>query len=167
MYDFLNRGSIEIADRMLANCWTLPRFDEVCFEGEFPTWTENPYDENYWIFVFYSLRPLRNLIYAWEETRDDAYRDHLIGLVSSFSDVADESSYIYETVADKHGAAFRMMVLVKLKWTLAHDFALSPDETEMIENLIENTVSYLEKKKFRKAQQSRIQSSRCFVGCHF
>ena len=147
MYDFLNRGSIEIANKMLDNCWTLPRFDEVCFEGEFPTWTENPYDENYWIFVFYSLRPLRHLIYAWEETRNDTYKEHLVGLVNSFSDMADESSYIYETVADKHGAAFRMMVLVKLKWTLAHDFELSNNDVKMIDDLIESTVAYLEKEE--------------------
>ncbi len=154
MYDFLNRGSIEIADRMLDNCWTLPRFDEVCFEEDYPSWTENPYDENYWIFVFYSLRPLRHLIYAWEETGNNAYKNHLLGLVNSFSDVADESSYIYDTVADKHGAAFRMMVLVKLKWTLLHDFALSPDETRMIDNLIENTVAYLEKEKNFESQSN-------------
>ena len=147
MYDFLNRGSIEIANKMLDNCWTLPRFDEVCFEGEFPTWTENPYDENYWIFVFYSLRPLRHLIYAWEETRNDTYKEHLVGLVNSFSDMADESSYIYETVADKHGAAFRMMVLVKLKWTFAHDFELSNNDVKMVDDLIESTVAYLEKEE--------------------
>ena len=162
----LNRGSIEIANKMLDNCWTLPRFDEVCFEGEFPTWTENPYDENYWIFVFYSLRPLRHLIYAWEETRNDTYKEHLVGLVNSFSDMADESSYIYETVADKHGAAFRMMVLVKLKWTLAHDFELSNNDVKMVDDLIESTVAYLEKEEnFERYSNHGFNQACGFVGC--
>ncbi|MDP6334348.1 MAG: DUF2334 domain-containing protein, partial [Candidatus Poseidoniaceae archaeon] len=30
MYQYMRNGDLQIANRMLENCWTLPRFDEVC-----------------------------------------------------------------------------------------------------------------------------------------
>ncbi|MDC0557247.1 heparinase II/III family protein [Candidatus Poseidoniaceae archaeon] len=151
MYKFLDTGSIDIADRMLENCWAIQRFEETCFDGEFPDWDENPYDENYWIFIYYSLRPLRHLLYAWQTTGDVEYRDYLIDVIESFAEAADESEYIYETVADKHGAAFRLMVLINVKWKLAHELSISNDEIGMIDDLIEQTTSYLvEESNFQK-----------------
>ncbi len=143
MYAFIGQGEIEIANRMLENCWTLPRFDEVCLEGDFPKWNEDPYDENYWRFVFYSLRPLKHLLYAWKETQNVTYRDHMLDLVSSFSDADDSSPWIYVHHADKHGAAFRAMVLTEIRWTLAHDYAINSEEVQMLESLIHKTATYL------------------------
>lgn len=143
MYHFMDTGSIDTADRILENCWNLPRFEETCFEGEVPAWNENPFDENYWIFVFYSLRPLRHLLYAWQQTGNIEYRDHLIKIIDSFSENAEDSEYVYDTVADKHGAAFRAMVLINIKWKLSHELLISDAEENMIDNLIEDTTVYL------------------------
>ena len=143
MYSFMRTGNISIANRMLENCWILPRFDEVCFEGEVPTWREDPFDENYWRFVFYSLRPLSHLLYAWETTADIAYRDRLIELIRSFSQADELSPWIYAHHADKHGAAFRAMMLTEIRWTLAHDHAIDDDEVQLLESLIHVTATYL------------------------
>ena len=143
MYSYLRGGDIEIANRMLENCWTLPRFEEVCFEGDYPTWNEDPFDENYWRFVFYSLRPLSNLLYAWELTGNESYRDHLIALIHSFSVSDDSSPWIYEHHADKHGAAFRAMVLTEIRWALEHDNAINSEEVMILESLIHHTGTYL------------------------
>ena len=143
MYRFLNAGDLQIAERMLENCWTLPRFDEICFPGEVPTWNEDPYDENYWRFVFYSLRPLRHLLYAWTQTHDERYRIKLIDLIRSFADAAQESPWIYTHHADKHGAAFRALVLTLIRWQLQQDFALATEEIEFIDALVSDTAAYL------------------------
>jgi len=143
MYTYMRTGNISIANRMLENCWTLPRFDEVCFEGDLPTWGEDPFDENYWRFIFYSLRPLRHLLFAWESTGDAAYRDRIIELIRSFSEADDWSPWIYDHHADKHGAAFRAMMLTEIRWTLAHDHAIDGDEVQLLESLIHKTATYL------------------------
>ena len=143
MYQFLRHGSIETANSMLDNCWNLPRFDEICFVGDSPTWREDPYDENYWRFVFYSLRPMRHLLHAWESTGDIVYRDRLIELLYDFNEDHKTSPWVYYHEADKHGAAFRGLMLVEIRWTLAHDSVLSVKEAIMIDNLIHETGIYL------------------------
>jgi peptidoglycan/xylan/chitin deacetylase (PgdA/CDA1 family) len=143
MYQFLRHGSIETANSMLDNCWNLPRFDEICFVGNTPTWREDPYDENYWRFVFYSLRPMRHLLYAWESTGDIVYRDRLVELLYDFNEDHKTSPWVYYHEADKHGAAFRGLVLVEIRWTLAHDSVLSIEEAKMIDDLIHETGIYL------------------------
>ena len=143
MYDFLDEGNLSIAERMLENCWILPRFDEVCFEGDTPLWNEDPYDENYWRFIFYSLRPLRHLLYAWNETDDVRYKDKIDELLISFEDRHLMSPYLYDFEADKHGAAFRAMVLVNIRWKFEHSDMLSNSVDKVIDTLLIHTGTFL------------------------
>ncbi len=143
MYGFLRVGDVKIAEAMLENCWTLPRFDEICISGQTPTWQEDPYDENYWRFIFYSLRPLRHLLHAWEVTGNMVYRDRLVELIIDFDAEHDASPWVYRHHADKHGAAFRALVLTEIRWTLAHDGALTPEEAVVFDSLILETADYL------------------------
>ena len=143
MYRSVRVSNLTIADRMLENCWNLPRFQEVCFDGDFPTWREDPYDENYWRFVFYSLRPLMHLLHAWETTGEDRYRERMISLLESFNEGCLESPYVYRHQADKHGAAFRAMVLTEIRWSLAHRTSLSEPDRELLDGMVLSTADYL------------------------
>jgi peptidoglycan/xylan/chitin deacetylase (PgdA/CDA1 family) len=143
MYQYMRNGDLQIANRMLENCWTLPRFDEVCLDGEYPSWHEDPFNENYWRFVFYSLRPLSHLLYAWETTGNLSYKNHMLEIIRTFSDADEESPWIYDHHADKHGAAFRAMILTQIRWVLDHDSALNLEEIALIESLMVKTGTYL------------------------
>ena len=143
MYDFLDEGNLSIAERMLENCWILPRYEEVCFEGKTPTWNEDPYDENYWRFIFYSLRPLRHLLYAWNITEDIRYVEKINELIISFENHHILSPHVYDSEADKHGAAFRAMVLTNIRWKFEHSKVLSYAVDNAIDTLVIHTGKYL------------------------
>ena len=107
VYPWLSEGDIATADLIMSGVWDLPRFDPVELTYP-PTWTEDPYDENYWRFIFYGLRPLRHLIGAYDETGDIVYIETLAEIVESFVDQRDRSPHL----ADPHATAFRTMVQV-------------------------------------------------------
>ena len=143
MYDFLDEGNLTIAERMLENCWILPRYEEVCFDGDTPMWNEDPYDENYWRFIFYSLRPLRHLLYAWNHTDDIRYAEKINDLLISFENMHLLSPHVYDAESDKHGAAFRAMVLMNIRWKFAHSNILSNNMDNIIDNLAIHTGQFL------------------------
>ena len=108
IYGFINEGIVERADLLLDDCWYVaPRFDVHCFDG-MPRWDEDPFDERYWRFVFYSLRTTSHLLAAWQETGDDTYALKLVDILDSYDRNASSSPYM----DDRHGTAFRAMVLV-------------------------------------------------------
>ena len=111
MYDFLDKGVLSIADQMLDDCWELPRYDSVCLGGA-PRWQENPYDEKYWRYIFYALRPLRHLLWAYRSTNDVRYRDKLIEILWSF--VQESANTPFSFRWDRHTTAFRAMSLVNI-----------------------------------------------------
>ena len=107
VYPWLAEGEAATADLIRSGVWDLPRFNPV--ELPFPpTWTEDPYGENYWRFVFYGLRPLRHLMAAYDQTGDIAYLETLVEILESFVDGREASPYL----TDPHAAAFRTMVQV-------------------------------------------------------
>jgi len=124
VYSFLDSGDLDVADGMLDDCWEVAvgRFEPTCFDG-LPTWTEDPYSERYWRFVFYSLRPTRHLLQAWRQTGDRAYLDKLLAILESFVEAAPDCEWL----DDWHGTAFRAMVLVNTYRKLEQDGEL-PEE---------------------------------------
>jgi hypothetical protein len=143
VYRSVRVSNLTIGERILENCWNLPRFEEVCFDGELPKWNEDPFQENYWRFVFYSMRPLMHLLHAWEITGEERYREHLIDLIESYQNASLDSPWIYNHQADKHGAAFRALVLTEIRWSLAHGGALSHKEQTILDGLVLSTADYL------------------------
>lgn len=109
MYRFLDEGDVESADHILENRWPVTRFEPVALPAEL-TWTENPFNEKYWRFEFYGLRPLRHLVRAWVDTGDARYRAKLIQVLEGFVQRGHASPYAW----DKHTAAFRGMSLVNI-----------------------------------------------------
>jgi len=106
IYSYIDKGSIEVADNIVANSYEVSRFDPVTIEEL--TWEEDPYSDLYWRFNYYNLEPVRHLLYAWEITDNVVYKNKLIEITESFIDDGMEGSYSW----DYHGVAFRTMTLV-------------------------------------------------------
>ena len=75
-------GDLDAAKGMLSDDWTLDRFSSVHLASPL-TWTEDPCNDPYWRFQFYGLRPLQDLLYAFYDTADSAYRDKLFEILRS------------------------------------------------------------------------------------
>ncbi|MEN8239016.1 MAG: alginate lyase family protein [Actinomycetota bacterium] len=140
VYPWLGRGDTTTADLIRSGVWDLPRFDPVELAYP-PTWTEDPYDENYWRFVFYGLRPLRHLIAAYDETGDIAYLETLAEILESFADERDASPHL----TDPHAAAFRTMVQVESYGVLGRAGLLDDDLEATLRNSIGADAAFLAK----------------------
>ncbi|MCI0672170.1 MAG: hypothetical protein L0Y64_17090, partial [Myxococcaceae bacterium] len=139
IYAFLDRGDLASANLILEDRWPVPRSSPVTLRSPL-TWTEDPYDDSYWRFVFYSLRPTAHLLWAFRETGDVRYRDKLMQVVSAFARDGQNGPYS----SDKHGTAYRAMVLVNTYWKLKMAQALSADEEQTLLALLTTTGAFLE-----------------------
>ncbi len=138
MYLFLDRGELADADAILKNLWPVPRYEPVVLPEQL-TWTENPFEEKYWRFMFYSMRATAPLLAAWRETGKRVYRDKLMEVVTSFYERGQESSFS----RDKHSTAYRAMVLTNIYAKLARADAFRKGEEAMLRTLISNTGLFL------------------------
>ncbi len=128
VYDFLAQGSKEDADKIVNNVYPVERYKDATFPEKL-TWTEDPYNDRYWRFIFYSLRPTRNLLYAGMNTNNPVYYQKLESIVNSF---IDEGMSKPNAWSDYHGVAFRTMVLTNTWWKLRERNLLSADESTRI-----------------------------------
>ena len=138
VYEFLDQGDLESADLLLKDCWPVERFEPVCFDG-LPEWDEDPYDENYWRMIFYGLRPLSHLVWAYEQTGDPAYANKLAEILRDFVEVYPDRSPNW----DEHTAAFRAMVLVNTYFKLERWGMLDEDLADELETMIRGHARYL------------------------
>ena len=138
IYEFLDQGDLESADLLLDDCWPVDRYDTVCFDG-MPRWDEDPFGENYWRMIFYSLRPLSHLVWAYEETGDPAYVDKLTEILGDFVVVYPDSSEGW----DGHTSAFRAMVLVNSYFKLERWGKLDAELAGELESMILGHARYL------------------------
>jgi len=128
MYADLNQGNLVLADRMLDDYWPA-RGHPPPFLPRPLTWSEDPYNDSYWRFMFYSLRYTSNLLWAFGTTGQPEYRDRLVEILRSYAAYDRTRPFNGKTFDNEHTAAYRAMVLVntyrKLEaWgMLPHDLA--------------------------------------------
>jgi hypothetical protein len=120
LYRFLDQGDRASADKILRDVWPVNRHPDVRLAWPL-TWTEDPYGEKYWRFVFHGMRPLAHLLWAYRTTGDVRYRDKLIGAIESFVGRAVDSPVLW----DEHTTAYRTMMLVNVQVSLAERGDLS------------------------------------------
>ncbi len=144
IYGFLNDGNISIANELLNDNFFVPRFGSVHLQTPL-TWEEDPFKENYWRFLFYSLRETRHLGIAGEQTQNPRYYGKLAQITESFIDTGIDKPFSW----DLHGTAFRTMVLVNTWWKLREAGLLTePLSTKILEALqqhgefLENEANY-------------------------
>jgi hypothetical protein len=135
IYSFLSEGTQAIADEALKDVWDLgPRSSPTYI---YPiVWNESPFDK-YWRVLFYSLRPLSNLLYAYYTTGNHAYCDKMIQVIDSYVafDAARGATYS-AYLDDPHTAAFREMMLVNLYGKLTNSHDLPPETgTGMLQSI--------------------------------
>lgn len=128
IYDFLDTGNLETARKCMNGWFYVERFQPVRL-GFPPAWEEDPYQERYWRFIFYGLRPTRDLLHAFRATSDPLYARKLLTLVESFIDTGMAKPNAWN---DCHAAAFRTMVLVNTWWKLREKGVLPPASAEKI-----------------------------------
>ena len=143
VYGFLDDGEVEKADLVLEDIWDVAnRFEPVKLDWPL-TWTEDPYNENYWRFIFYSLRPTRHLLAAYRRTGDERYLDKLVAILKSFSKKGLNSPH----VDDKHTSAFLGMVAVNCYCKLKRWRKLDNELKEGLLRVIESRGEFLEKEE--------------------
>src|SRR5262245_47997137 len=113
IYSFISQGNLEAANEALKNIWDLgPRSAPIPIDPI--TWFENPFDK-YWRVLFYSLRPLSNLLFAYYVTGDVAFKDKLFEVIRSYDAFeVRRGDAPHPYFDDPHTAAFRAMMLVNI-----------------------------------------------------
>jgi hypothetical protein len=139
IYPSTDQGTIQAANYLLQNVWDVPRYASVRLPAS-PTWSENPYDANYWRFEFYSLRPTLNLLYAFRTTGDVVYAKRLVNLDMSFIAAEPKSPWAWK---DPHAVAFRCMSLIDTWWKLRQAHELSESASTAILQELEKTGAFL------------------------
>jgi hypothetical protein len=125
VYRFLDTGDLASADKIVAGTWPVPRYADAALPVPL-TWAEDPYGEKYWRFVFYGLRPLAHVLWAYRTTGEARYRDTLLSTLSGFLSRDRQSRTEIPYLWDKHTTAYRTMMLVNLRAKLDRSGDLSP-----------------------------------------
>lgn len=79
----INLPSSARADDLLANNYQFSPHQMVLLSDD-PDWSENPLDDNNWMFQYHTLRWSRSLLVKWQETGDEAYLDRFRFLLSDW-----------------------------------------------------------------------------------
>jgi hypothetical protein len=107
IYPFFNDWSQKKADDLVNNTYDIDRYKPVKLAGA-PTWTEDPYQDRYWRFNFYSLRDMKDLLDAAYQTHDPRYSNKMVSDLNSFLDHGMNQPHSWD---DFHGVAWRSMML--------------------------------------------------------
>ena len=137
-YDNLNQGDVTSADQILTDVWPVDRYAAIALPNPL-TWREDPYQAAYWQYIFYGLQPTRHLLWAFATTGQQKYRDKLVEVLQSFHDHGLDSPF----ASDKHGSAWRGMMLVNTYWKLEQLGGLSAAEKSMIVDLVRAAGTFL------------------------
>jgi hypothetical protein len=135
IYDFLDDGDMASADLLLNNIYPIKRYKDVKITPQI-TWEEDPYNDRYWRFLFYGLRPTSHLLVAGRETGDQKYYDKLIQIVDGFLETGTHKTHAWD---DYHAVAFRTMMLTHIWWDLRkHDRLTVDTSNKILESLAEH-----------------------------
>jgi hypothetical protein len=133
IYSLINDGDLANADNLLIDIWDLGSRSQPVHIAPI-TWQEDPFDK-YWRFIFYGLRPLADLSWAYYAMNDTRYRDKLIEILTSYVDYDEHRAEIVDwTFDDKHTSAFRAMAIVNAYGKLNRSKDLSPDLAVRLRN---------------------------------
>lgn len=132
IYKFLDESNADIADKYLEDYHSVDRFEPIKLENI--TWTEDPHQNRYWRFIFYSLRSVHNLLAATEETGDQKYDKKAIEIVDSFLTSGMDKEHSWD---DYHAVAFRTMMLIDVWWKLRAQNLLTAEMSEKLLKALE------------------------------
>lgn len=167
MYLELEQGDLAVADGIVDDVWPARGFPAAKLAWPL-TWAEDPYDDAFFRFMFYSLRYTENLWFAYRTTGEVRYLDKLYSLLRSF--VANEANRKYDRrkFDNEHATAYRAMVLTNLYVKLTSAGLLPSDLTVGIRTSIERNARFLmEPKRFESwANHGFTQAAALLVIAH-
>jgi hypothetical protein len=142
IYGFLSQGRVAIADEALQDTWDVGARAHPVHISPI-TWREDPFDK-YWRVLFYGLRPLSNLLFAYYTTGKRAYLDKLCDTLRSYTAFeAQRGDAPNAFLDDPHTAAFREMMLVNVRGKLLRTHDLPDDLDAPLQAAIEKTAAFL------------------------
>ena len=117
MYAEFNEGDVSTADNLLDNVWPSRGFP-LAHLGWPLTWREDPYNDAFWRFFYYGLRPEASLLYQCQSTGAARYCDRLVAILRSYVtyDATRPSEPL--TFDNNHAAAYRAMTLINYMFKL-------------------------------------------------
>lgn len=125
IYSFMDKGNLRSANELLNNNYDLDRFEN--YEITDQEWDEDPYNDRYWRFLYYSLRPLNDLLNIGIEKGDPRYIAKMVSVYNSFIDQGLDREIAW---SDYHSVAFRAMNFNNLWWKLRENNLLSAEFSE-------------------------------------
>ena len=147
IYAVLSRGAISVADKLLENRWNLGSRFPIAPLPDPLTWTEDPFQDPQWRFLFYSLKPTSNLLFAYYTTGEAKYRDKLVSLLEGFAayDASRPAGPPYDRTRfdHRHAAAYRAMVLVNTLVKLERSGDISPELATSLDAAIARLGTFL------------------------
>ena len=148
MYLELEQGELTVADGIMTDVWPARGFPAAKLAWPL-NWNEDPYDDAFFRFMFYSLRYTEHLWFAYRTTGETRYLDKLFAILRSF--IANEPGRPYNRrkFDNEHATAYRVMVLTNLYVKLEQAQMLPGDVAKGLRTSLERSARFLmEPKRF-------------------
>lgn len=142
MYLELEQGDLAVADGIMDDVWPARGYPAAKL-GWPLTWTEDPYNDAFFRFMFYSLRYTEHLWFAYRATGEERYLDKLDAILRSYVVNEKVRSFNRRTFDNEHATAYRVMVLTYLYVKLEQGERLAPDLREGLRTTLSKMADYL------------------------
>jgi hypothetical protein len=142
MYQEMDEGNLDVAKGILNDLWPARGYPDAKLPSVL-TWTEDPYDDAYFRFMFYSLRHLEHLLYAYRKTNDRQYLDKLLSVLNSFVAYDANRPYDGKKLDDSHTSGYRAMVLTNMFYKLKQLGELSPSLEQGLRDSVQRVANLL------------------------
>jgi hypothetical protein len=142
MFASINEGDLPTADGILNDVWPARGFPPAKLPSSL-TWTEDPYKDAFWRFMFYGLQYTSHLLWAYFATGDDRYQGKLVAILRSFVVYDETRPWNRQTFDNPHQSAYRAMVLVNTYFKLKKTGHLPGDLDRPIRDAVERLGAYL------------------------
>lgn len=150
IYNDINRGDMEVAELLVReNKYDFKRYEASQIIS--PTWTEDPYNDRYWRFSYYSLQIVDDLLFAYQETGDKVYAERAIALMNDFIDHGQDKVHSWD---DYHGVAFRTMTMINAWWKLREANLLDIDTSNKVLAALEKHGEFLSDRAHHEANHN-------------
>lgn len=139
IYPYYSERSIDNANALLDDEYNIPRYQTSHFKPPL-TWTEDPYNDEYWRYNFYSLRFTKDLLNAAYDTHDPKYAKKLVEIIDSFDNVGINQPTAW---SDPHAVAWRSMTYSDIWWKLRSINQLPISTSNAMLDVMERQGKYL------------------------
>jgi hypothetical protein len=167
MYLELEQGDLAVADGIMNDVWPARGFPAAKLAWPL-TWNEDPYNDAFFRFMFYSLRYTEHLLFAYRTTNEQRYLDKLYAILRSFIAHEPDRAYDHHKLDNEHATAYRVMVLTNLYVKLNATSSFPKDVADGIRtSLVRSATFLMEPRRFESwANHGFTQAAALLVIAH-